>query len=184
MNNVPASVMKSIKAKLRAKKREEKRSTPGLYRGQATVEGALIEQAIEKPKRAKTKKALRKYLLAQCEDACKTYIKARDAEKTGGYCVFNSVFGCGKPIQCWFHMVKQSRSLMVRFDERNIFGACSSCNWKMELGEGWAWQFYIKTYGQEQMDEILRLSHQTANFSLADLEGIVQYYREKLTSIK
>jgi len=120
--------------------------------------------------------ALRKRLMAVCLELGSQFIRRRDSKKTGGRCVF----GCGRPIECWFHFIKQSRSLKTRFDERNIVASCFACNGKMEHGEGWAWAWYANTYGLAQMNEILRLSHGTANFSIADLEEIRDNFKRRI----
>lgn len=156
---------KAIKAKQTAKR--ERRADNAAF--QARIAGK------PKPK----SKAIRDALMEDCLDLGSKFIRLLWAKITGGLCAF----GCGRPIQCWFHFVKQSRSLKVRFDPRNIVGACFICNGKMEHSEGWAWAWYVKTYSIDQMNAMLFDSHGRAGFGITHFEAIRKYFKDGIAEL-
>ena len=102
-------------------------------------------------------------------------IRARDWVKTGGMCVF----GCGRPIQCAFHFIRKSRSLRMRYDSRNVVGACFACNGYMEHSEGPFWTWYARAYGIDQMEEIQKESHGAVYFSRVYLNELWDKFVEE-----
>lgn len=126
--------------------------------------------AFGRVRKARKPKTSRKRLVAQLDELCSQYVRKRDGAKTGGLCVF----GCGRPIFCWFHFIKRSRSLKTRWDhEDNLVASCAPCNGYMEHNEAPFWVWYIKNKGADRMEALEARSHGSANFSIADLEAIL-----------
>lgn len=123
----------------------------------------------------------RKKLLKAIERDFKAYIFKRDEKIRPGLCRFD---WCNNPKQCWFHFIRQSRSLKTKFDERNVIYSCLKCNVKMESGEGWAWAWFFKTFGLEQAQEIERASHGAANWGIYELEEMaLEWSRKRFESL-
>lgn len=121
------------------------------------------------------KLASRSRLYKELDAETSKIVRAIWTEKTGGMCPF----GCGREIECAFHFIRKSRSLKMRWDLRNVVGACIPCNGYMEHAEGPFWTWYARTYGIEQMEAIQRESHGRALWSRSDLTTMLWETRAK-----
>jgi hypothetical protein len=114
-------------------------------------------------------------LINALDDVVSLIVRKIWIEKTGGLCPF----GCGRPIECAFHFIKKSRSLKVRFDFRNVIGACSPCNGYMEVAPAKFFSWYANTFGAEQLAQIEQESHGRAGWSRTDLAEMLAKFREQ-----
>ena len=94
---------------------------------------------------------------------------------------------CGvKPIECAGHVISRRRRA-VKYDERNVFASCLSCNWADKFVPGRHDQMvtlYIDRWGIEQWKEIVELSKKTCPRSKVDMEAKTLEYRAKLLALK
>ena len=71
----------------------------------------------------------------------------------------------------------------MKFDPRNVIYSCMAHNAKMESGEGWAWSWYIKEFGQEQCDTIHNESHGAARWGIKELLEMDGHWRQLGTEV-
>lgn len=90
---------------------------------------------------------------------------------------------CIKPIQVNFHFVTRKRK-MVRWDIRNVIGACSTCNFIENFWSDLSRAWYIRRFGVAQYLDVVDLSRQNFQPSVEYLEGIVKTYKDKLATLE
>jgi len=73
------------------------------------------------------------------------------------------------------HFIPRQHAV-VRFDERNVHGACSWCNRWQHGNQAEYYVALVKQYGQETVDELMRLKHTTVKFTRADYEQMLEKY--------
>jgi len=115
----------------------------------------------------------RPWLYKDLDDVVSKIVREVWTEKTGGRCPF----GCGRSIECAFHFIKKSRSLKLRWDLRNIVGACMPCNGYMEVAPAKFFAWYATRFGAEQLAEIEQESHGRALWSRSDLVEMLAGFR-------
>ena len=100
------------------------------------------------------------------------FIRRRDADDNGmGICVT-----CGevRSLQSGHWIPRQH--LAVRWDERNCHGQCAACNcW----GHGKLIDYTIfmqSNYGQDVVDELMRLKRTTVKMTRSDYETLIERY--------
>jgi len=117
-----------------------------------------------KPSLAKLKRDLDK--------AFSRFIRRRDAAVDGiGICI-----SCGKweKLQAG-HFIKR-QYLALRFDERNVNGQCVRCNHFLHGNDGEYCHALIKRYGQEVVDELMRLKRTTVKMTREDYTRLLERY--------
>ncbi len=85
-------------------------------------------------------------------------------------------------IQCCFHFIRRKRKVL-RWDIRNVTGACHKCNWveyrDPDLSRAW----YIRKYGHEQYLAIVEESKQSFIPDVDFLERVIKGYEEDLAKL-
>lgn len=113
-----------------------------------------------------------KTLKTKLDKVFSIYIRHRDTESEGmGFCVT-----CGeyRKLECG-HFVRRQH-VAVRWDDRNAAGQCYYCNHRLHGNEAEYYTVLIKRYGQEVVDELMRLKHTTAKLTRSDLEELIKRY--------
>jgi 5-methylcytosine-specific restriction endonuclease McrA len=112
--------------------------------------------------------------------ACSEYIRRKFSDENG-YC---SCVTCGKTkhykeMQAG-HFIPKKKGNAVYFVEENIAPQCYQCN--INLGGYGAMynKYMLETYGQEKIDELLKLAQTTIKFTVSDLKEIETEYKEAL----
>lgn len=80
------------------------------------------------------------------------------------------------------HFIKRSHR-SVRWDPRNVHVQCVHCNKWRNGEEGQHSDYIIKRYGVEVHQELFRLKHQVCKHTRADLEEMIQSYKQKLAEM-
>ena len=111
------------------------------------------------------------------------FIRLRDADDDG----IIICISCGIPIH-WKkadagHFIERGKKA-VRFDEKNVNGQCTICNWikegnKIEYAKGLA-----KKYGKGIVEKLQVLQHRTIKMGSFELKHIADYYRDKFNQLK
>lgn len=166
-----AALAKQAAARLKKSKREDK----------------AAELWKDRPKRVKSKsgsklemelwKAFSDWIRAKPHDFFPS--KPQGMEGLCWYCVV-------KPIECAGHVISRRRRA-VKYDERNVFASCLSCNWADKFVPGRHDQMvtlYIDRWGIEQWKAILELSKATCPRSKVDMAAKTLEYRAKLAALK
>ena len=100
------------------------------------------------------------------------WIRRRDGD-TKGY---------GKCVTCGKHSLLQAshfiprQHLSVRWDGRNVHGACAHCNCWLHGNLINYTLFMQKTYGQDVVDELMRLKRTTVKFTRDDYERMIKEF--------
>ena len=131
------------------------------------------QEAQERPKTPK--RSERSSLETHLDIVFSLYIRLRDA-MDGGRC---RCISCGRvfpfeQIQCGHYYTRHNRS--VRWDERNCNAQCVACNCN-EHGnlEGYKPNLIAKI-GQQQLDELNVIAHQSRKWSGEELRQMVRHY--------
>jgi len=86
-------------------------------------------------------------------------------------------------IQCCFHFVRRKR-MILRWDLRNVVGACHKCNWieyrDPDLSRAW----YIKKHGVAQYLAIVEESEKSFTPTPEYLQGIIDRFTSELADIE
>ena len=75
-------------------------------------------------KRTRTRKAVFALLWA----TCRTFVLLRAKYRTGGYCEVGLACGGAGPIEVAYHVFAAKLGNDIKYDERNLLGACDRCN--------------------------------------------------------
>ena len=106
------------------------------------------------------------------------YIREMTKQKYG-CCPF-----CGGPIEHCFHFFSRV-NYATRWLINNAIGSCAGCNFKMEHSPYQFYKWYATEFGQDLLDEVDKLHHTIAKFSMQDLKEIADKYKamyEELTN--
>ena len=126
-------------------------------------------------KRSGKKPSIRKLLILKLDNLFSLYIRLKTKNTFGPYCPF-----CSKnPIECCFHFITRSK-YSVRWDERNAVGSCHGCNYRMEYDPHKYVQWYIKNYGQEKYDELIKDSNIIRKLDNEDLRLLCLEIKQKM----
>ena len=112
----------------------------------------------------------RKKLVKKLDTVFSLYIRDRDKK----CCTCGSV----KNLTCG-HLITRSK-YSTRWNERNAFAQCKSCNFRHEYQPEIMTSWYIKKFGAEQYQSLVRLSNEVAKFSNTDLEMTISEYQKDL----
>lgn len=121
------------------------------------------------------KKTSRKKLIEKLDKAFSVYIRTRNANLDGLVeCITCGTVRHWKQMQCGHFMSRVKYA--TRWNEFNAAPQCQKCN-IFNQGEQYKFAKWLEeTYGQEKVEEIVRLSNTTAKFSDGDLEEMLSRY--------
>ena len=124
------------------------------------------------------KKIKRSTLVKNLDTVFSIYIRRKDAINDIAKCVT-----CGKEDH-WSKLQNghwaSRRHYSTRWDERNCNVQCSGCN-VFRAGEIYLYTKYLcSKYGDNFPEELYKLSQQTVKFTDADLQDMIQHYKDKL----
>lgn len=132
------------------------------------------------PKKPKTVSQLKK----TADTVFSQYIRQFYADSHTGYvaCV---TCGQQKP---WKQMqnghYEKRSSQYLRYDERNCFVQCASCNVFKNGNYPRYAQFMLKNFGQERLDELEKDAQKIKQWTSQELEDIISHYKAKLEGLK
>lgn len=161
---IPRSYSEALSAQKAAKERKAKRAAKGLRARKA--------KRHKSPPRSKLEK--------EAWDAFSLYIRERDKDKGCISCgTFEGVMQAG-------HMISRRRRA-TKYDEHNVNGQCSKCNWADKFVSGIHDMnviAFINRYSVEIYRALVTLSERTMQHSKADMIALRDTYREKLLTLK
>lgn len=123
-------------------------------------------------------KIKRSTLVKNLDTVFSQYIRRKDAINEIAKCVT-----CGKEDH-WSKLQNghwaSRRHYSTRWDERNCNVQCSGCN-VFRAGEIYLYTKYLcSKYGDNFPEELYKLSQKTVKFTDADLQDMIQHYKDKL----
>ena len=121
----------------------------------------------------------------KCWNEFSRYVRIRDALKTTGTIDKCKCCSCGKILPAFGLRCVQAghfipgRKASILFEETGVHGQCYWCNSNMGLRGNWPgyYAFMLKEYGQEEIDRLLALRHQTRKFTVGELETMRDCYK-------
>lgn len=135
------------------------------------AKGPGAAKRARKPRKARSE---RKQLVAQLDTVFSLYIRARDRAKTGGACVL----GCGMIEHC-AHLITRAKH-SVRWDPRNATGQCAGANLRHEFDPHPYTAWYLRTFGLETYETLVRDSNRVAKFSNDHLREMLSALKSKI----
>jgi len=78
-------------------------------------------------------------------------------------------------MQCGHLITRAAKS--VKYDTRNIFLQCSSCNLRHEFHPEILTKVFLDRYGKEEFDYLIFKSNQPKHYTLFELENILKSYQ-------
>lgn len=81
------------------------------------------------------------------------------------------------------HFVKRQHRA-TRYDERNVNVQCVRCNKFLGGNDAEYGAYIIRRYGLEVHEELLRLKRQALKLTRADLEEMIEKYKQKLEALE
>jgi len=127
---------------------------------------------------AKSTKTLRKNLWKLTSE----YVRRRYADCEVAECVTCGLRKHWKELQAG-HFIPQAQGNAVKYDLRNIHVQCYRCNINLGSNGPEYYPFMIKTYGQETIDELKRLSNTTIKLRASDYELMIKDIEQKLNKL-
>jgi hypothetical protein len=98
-------------------------------------------------------------------------------------CRRNKLATEGPAIECCFHFIRRKRKVL-RWDIRNVVGACHKCNWveyrDPDLSRAW----YIRRYGADQYLDLVDESKGSFVPDVGYLERVIKGYEDDLAKLK
>ena len=132
-----------------------------------------------KPKKKKRRK---KPVLVRCQNktdkALSKYIRALAKEKWG-ICPLCNV----NEIECCFHFISRRRKIL-RWDERNVVGACHTCNFIERRFPDLSRAWFIREYGVTLYLNLVDEAKQSFTPSVIYLEDKIEEYTKKLEELE
>lgn len=115
--------------------------------------------------------------------ACSLYSRQKDADEDGYVvCCTCTRINHWKDMDAG-HFIPKSRGNAVYFQENNIHAQCKGCN----ISEGGRFEDYypymVNRYGQDTVDELVRLSKTIVKLTMQDLKDIECYYKQRLEEL-
>ncbi len=120
------------------------------------------------------RKPTRKSLVRTLDKAFGDFIKLRDEK-----CV---TCGATEHLQCGHLFSRVAYS--TRWDDRNAFCQCRSCNMRHEYDPGPLTMHFLKEYSDMAYSCLHRLHHTTVKYTDADLERFIELYRNKRANLE
>jgi len=126
-----------------------------------------------------SKKNKRSSLIKKLDSIFSIYIRKSRSDKNGN----TTCITCGK-IEYWKnqdcgHFISR-RNNSTRWDERNVDTQCKYCN---RYCQGKQYEFSLKL-GNKLSEELHILSKQTVKLSDADLEVMIEYYKNLVNNLE
>ena len=87
-----------------------------------------------------------------------------------------------RPIECCFHFISRRRKIL-RWEIKNVIGACFTCNYIERIWPDLSRAWYIKTYGVDRYLQLVEESKKTFEPTAEYLEGIITKYKADLKLI-
>ena len=147
----------------------------------SAIDAKRAKSAERKNKRAekavKVLKLSRKSAVKKADNLFSVLIRRRDIQRFLGRCPFD----CTKPIDCCFHFVTRAK-YSVRWDTRNAVGACSGHNFRYEFDPHFGIQWYLKTFGQEAYDTLIRDGNTIRKWSTSDLIDLCKDFERRISA--
>ena len=118
------------------------------------------------------------------------YIRKRDAIKTTGDILNLRCCTCGKEYPAFGVGCAQAghfitgRGNAILFDERGVHGQCYNCNIRLKGNWPAYIEFMKREYGQEVIDELLALNKTIRQFSVIELQELIEKYKLYLGDVK
>lgn len=107
---------------------------------------------------------------------CAEYIRERDK------ILYGRCYWCGAgEIEAATHLISRSKRA-IKFDERNLFGGCDSCNFKDSRVPAYhdaMVDIFISRNGVNVYVELVRLSKSTVDQTAGELMDLAKYFKEK-----
>ena len=121
---------------------------------------------------SKRKLASLKSLRAKLDQVFSLYIRKRDADENGmGRCI--SCFQW-RPLQCGHFQKRQH--LALRWHPLAAAGQCVRCNHFLGGNEGAFALALVKKYGEDVVQELMRIKHTTVKFTRDDLSAMIERF--------
>lgn len=125
-----------------------------------------------------TKKKTVKSLKSKLDRIFSEYIRRRDADKNG----YVQCCTCGLTFH-WTdvdagHLISR-RHNTTRYHEKNCHSQCRPCN-RGGCRSTAYYQYVVKRYGTEVLDELSKLEHQTKKWTTWELEELIEKYKKLL----
>lgn len=128
------------------------------------------------------KKTSRKKLVENLDKIFSVYIRNRYAKNGMAECVTCGTIKEVKLLQCGHFMSRKHYS--TRWNETNCQVQCYTCN-VMQYGQQYRFGLYLNsTYGADTAEELHILSKQTVKLSDADLEVMIEYYKNLVNNLE
>lgn len=117
------------------------------------------------------KKSARKRLVAALDRVCSEYIRKRDNSQ----CVV-----CGSREQPTNGHLFTRSAYSTRWDELNCHCQCWACNYSHEHNPGPYTSWFVRKYGIDTYDELLRKHKQPLKLKDYQLQEMIDQFKEKL----
>lgn len=75
------------------------------------------------------------------------------------------------------HLIPKGSSRAVRFDLMNVFTQCPACNGLHRFNQAPFINWFIKEYGVEEFDDLVKRSRTLSHYKLSDLREILEQYK-------
>lgn len=120
---------------------------------------------------------MKKVTIPKMDKLWSEYIRARDSYTccTCGYKGTKSEIDCG-------HLIKRGKK-SVRFDEKNTFAQCKSCNIRHNHWPEYMTRFFIVTYGKKEYEKLIERSKEIKNWKGWELEELYEQTKKRLQAL-
>lgn len=72
------------------------------------------------------------------------------------------------------------RNNSILFDERGVWGQCYICNIVKKGSGPEYYKFMLSQFGQDVIDDLIRISHETKKFTHEELQAMREDYKERI----
>uniref|UniRef100_A0A6M3IFF5 Putative lambda recombination protein n=1 Tax=viral metagenome TaxID=1070528 RepID=A0A6M3IFF5_9ZZZZ len=131
----------------------------------------------------KRKKSPKAKLKKKTWDMFSKYIRMKHANENG----YVKCITCGV-IKHWREMQAShyidGRHNAVLFEEDLVHPSCYACNCILHGNKSEYAAFMYKTYGEERVDELRRLSNYSIKYSISDLELLYEKFSKKVEELE
>lgn len=140
----------------------------------------MATKKTKKPKKLTKKQILKLYRRweKKADKALSEYVRER-TKKMYGNCPLCEK----KPVQCCFHFISRRRKIL-RWDARNVVGACHTCNYVEQNWPDLSRAWFIKKYGVDLYLSLVEESKQSFIPTQEYLESLVKSYQDLLRKLK
>lgn len=132
----------------------------------------LEAKKLRKVSTKKYQKSLWRKKIKELDAVFSRYIRQRDRD-----CVLKNS-KCNDILQCG-HLIRRG-NMATRFDERNCSCQCSYHNYLHNQQPEIYTHWFIRKYGQETYTALVKLSREIKQWSIPELEKMIEYYKGKL----